>query len=176
MRLTTALSEVADMQRMLEKVASAGAGTGVRGFLLTALTMTLTSWRIRRGDPVGDGVLVALEGHGREDGLVGDGAGGLDTSATVGWFTNVFPVRLGHPERAIDIDTARRDPVAARDLLRAVADGIAAVPNNGLDYGLLRYQRCDPDLVAAPHPQVEFNYVGRLDLGNCHCAIPSMSC
>ncbi|BCQ08563.1 putative peptide synthetase MbtF [Mycobacterium heckeshornense] len=163
LRLTTARSEVADTRLMLAKVASAGAGIGVREFLLAALTMTLTSWRVRRGDPVGNGVLVALEGHGREDQLAGPDAA-VDTSNTVGWFTTVFPVRVRHRGRPLDIDTARRDPAGARDLLRAVADQVAAVPNHGLDYGLLRYQRRDPELVAAPHPQVQLNYVGRLDL------------
>ncbi|HEU4362029.1 MAG TPA: amino acid adenylation domain-containing protein [Mycobacterium sp.] len=166
LQLTTAVNDTGDTQRMLDKLAASGAGTGVREFLLAALTMTLTSWRIRRGDPTGDGVVVALEGHGREDGLVdpGDDAPTVDTSATAGWFTNVFPVRLGHPDRPVDVDTARRDPAAARELLSAVAGRVAAVPNNGLDYGLLRYQVGDPDLVTAGHPQVEFNYVGRLDL------------
>jgi mycobactin peptide synthetase MbtF len=129
--------------------------------------MTLTSWRIRRGDPVGDGLVVALEAHGREDALIdpeGPGAAGVDTSFTAGWFTTVFPVRLAHPERPVDVDTARRDPATARELLHAVADRIAAVPNNGLDYGLLRYRRRDAELVATSPPQVEFNYVGRLDL------------
>jgi mycobactin peptide synthetase MbtF len=163
LRLTTARSEIADTRLMLNKVASAGADIGVREFLLAALTMTLTSWRIRRGDPLGDGVLVALEGHGREDGLL-DSAGAVDTSNTAGWFTDIFPVRLNYPGRPVDVDTAGRDPAAARDLLSTVAERITAVPNNGLDYGLLRYQRRDPDLVAAPHPQVQFNYVGRLDL------------
>ncbi|MDA3638390.1 non-ribosomal peptide synthetase [Mycobacterium xenopi] len=167
LRLTTARSEVADTRLMLDKVASAGAGIGVREFLLTALTMTLTSWRVGRGDPVGNGLVVALEGHGREDELV-DPGGAVDTSNTAGWFTTVFPVRLRHPGQPVDIDTARRDPAAARDLLRAVADQVAAVPNNGLDYGLLRYQRRDPALVAAPHPQVQLNYVGRLDLSPQH--------
>ncbi|MGH3530773.1 MAG: condensation domain-containing protein, partial [Mycobacterium sp.] len=167
LRLTTARSDVADTQLMLDKVGAADADTGVREFLLTALVMTLTSWRIRRGDPTGDGVLVALEGHGREDELVEAGAAGdpaVDTSATAGWFTSVFPVRFGGGERPVDVETARRDPALARELLGGVAEHVAAVPNNGLDYGLLRYLRFDPDLVAAAAPQVEFNYVGRLDL------------
>jgi mycobactin peptide synthetase MbtF len=166
LRSAEVCSEVAETRVMLDKVASAGSDIGVREFLLTALTLTLTSWRIRRGQPAGHGVLVALEGHGREDALVAADdltAVALDTSTTVGWFTNVFPVRLGRAERPVDIETARRDPAAARTLLRAVADHLAAVPNSGLDYGLLRYSRCDPELAAAPHPQVEFNYLGRFD-------------
>ncbi|MDF2823367.1 MAG: amino acid adenylation domain, partial [Mycobacterium sp.] len=130
-----------------------GSGFELRDFLLAALTWTLTSWRAERGDPVDGGALVALEGHGREDTLVGES---VDTSATVGWFTSVFPVRLG-------ADTPVR---ADRDFIRSVADQVAAVPNRGLDYGLLRYHRRDPDLTAAPRPQVEFNYMGRFDLSS----------
>ncbi|MEB3061596.1 non-ribosomal peptide synthetase [[Mycobacterium] zoologicum] len=157
LRTTDALSEVHDTAVMLDKVSAAG--VGVREFLLTALTMTLTAWRARRGQPTDDGVLVALEGHGRED----DQLPGLDSSATVGWFTNVFPVRLGGAA-PVDIESAGRDPAAARALLRAVCDHVGAVPGNGLGYGLLRYVCRDPELAAARQPQVEFNYVGRLDL------------
>lgn len=130
-----------------------GSGIDLRDFLLASLTWALTSWRAARGEPVDAGVLVALEGHGREDTLVGES---VDTSATVGWFTSVFPVRLG----------ADRPVRADRAFLQSVADQVAAVPNRGLDYGLLRHLRCDPDLVAAPVPQVEFNYMGRFDLSS----------
>jgi mycobactin peptide synthetase MbtF len=168
LRVTGLFSEVAATRALLEAVSSAGPDIGVREFLLTVLTLTLTSWRRRRGEPGGDGVLVALEGHGREDAVVGRGepdAKEIDTSLTVGWFTNVFPLRLGVAEHATDVETARRDPEAACRLLRSVSERVSAVPDGGLDYGLLRYQRRDAQLVAAPHPQVEFNYLGRVDLG-----------
>jgi mycobactin peptide synthetase MbtF len=132
----------------------------MRDFLLTALTLTLTSWRIARQQPAHHGALVALEGHGREDGLVG----GADTSATVGWFTSVYPVRLGAGEAAVDVDTVRTNPAAGRTLLRAVTEELASVPNRGLDYGLLRYTRADDAVAGLPDPQVEFNYIGRHDL------------
>lgn len=137
-----------------------GAGIEMRDFLLTALSLTLASWRIERGQPAHHGALVALEGHGREDTLFDD----VDTSATVGWFTSVYPVRLGAGEGAAHVDAVGRDPAAGRALMRAVADQVAAVPNRGLDYGLLRYTRSDVRLAQLPHPQVEFNYVGRHDL------------
>ncbi len=168
LRVSGLFSDVTTTRALLDKVASAGAGIGVREFLLTALTLTLTSWRMRRREPAGQGILVAVEGHGREDALIaGDGPDALpvDTSMTVGWFTNVFPIRLGAAERPVDVEAARRDPASARNLLCTVTDHVAMVPNGGLDYGLLRYQRRDPELAAAPHPQVEFNYLGRLDLG-----------
>ena len=51
--------------------------------LLSALGRALAEWTGR------DGVLVALEGHGREEIL-----DGVDLSRTVGWFTTQFPVAL----------------------------------------------------------------------------------
>ncbi len=163
LRASEACSGVDETRLMLDKLAAAGADTGVREFLLTALTLTLTSWRKSCGEPADGGVLVALEGHGRDDALLTEpGRRDVDTSTTVGWFTNVFPVRLGAGPDAPDLETARREPAVARDLLRTVTNHVAAVPNNGLDYGLLRYHRRDPQLSAARHPQVEFNYLGRL--------------
>ncbi|MDG4667571.1 amino acid adenylation domain-containing protein [Mycobacterium sp. 236(2023)] len=137
-----------------------GAGIEMRDFLLAALTLTLTSWRIERGQKASDGSLIALEGHGREDLLIDH----VDTSATVGWFTSVYPVRLGAGEGAVDVDTIGGNPAAARTLLKTVTEEVGAVPNRGLDYGLLRYVRPDGGLAHLPHPQVEFNYIGRHDL------------
>ncbi|KWX67624.1 non-ribosomal peptide synthetase [Mycobacterium sp. NAZ190054] len=155
---TDILTDTATTRQILDRLD--GAGLEMRDFLLTALTLTLASWRIERGQPAHHGALVALEGHGREDSLFT----GVDTSATVGWFTSVYPVRLGAGEAAIGVDTAGQNPAAARTLLRAVGRQLAEVPDRGLDYGLLRYTRRDEALVALPDPQVEFNYIGRYDL------------
>lgn len=154
------ITEVDQTRALLDKLDAAG--IELRDFLLSALAVTVTSWRVARGEPASSGALVALEGHGREDALLGEA---VDTSATVGWFTSVFPVRLGAGQ-PVDTELARRDPSRARALIRSVAEYVAAVPNRGLDYGLLRYNRRDPDLVAAPQPQVEFNYMGRFDLSS----------
>jgi mycobactin peptide synthetase MbtF len=167
LRTTEAVTEMGDTRVMLDKIASAGAGVTVQDFLLTSLVMALISWRrlLGRGKAPAqpdESVLLHLESHGRGDVSPGS-RGAADTSATVGWFTQIYPIRLG-AGRAVDVDTVRRNPSAARDLLQAVTDSVAAVPNNGLDYGLLRYRRRDPDLLAAPAPQVVFNYMGRLDL------------
>jgi mycobactin peptide synthetase MbtF len=158
LRLTDVVTDAATTATVLRRLD--GAGIEMRDFLLTALTLTLASWRIARQQPAHHGALVALEGHGREDGLVG----GADTSATVGWFTSVYPVRLGAGEATVDVDAVRTNPAAARTLLRAVTEELAGVPNRGLDYGLLRYTRADEAVAALPEPQVEFNYIGRHDL------------
>lgn len=158
LRLTDVVTDPATTRGILRRLDAAG--IEVRHFLLAALTLTLASWRIERGEPAHHGALVALEGHGREDTLIG----GVDTSDTVGWFTSVYPVRLGAGEASADVGTVGSDPAAARTLLRTVTEDLAGVPNRGLDYGLLRYTRADRVLADLPDPQVEFNYIGRHDL------------
>ncbi|MFE3799919.1 amino acid adenylation domain-containing protein [Nocardia tengchongensis] len=155
LRVATAVTPVPVTERML---ASLTRDEGVREFLLTALTVTLASWRRERAQDPAHGALIALEGHGRADDLLG-----TDTSNTLGWFTTVFPVRLG-AGMTVDIERAEQDPAAARALLDAVTEHLSAVPNGGLDYGLLRYTTRVPELATARHPQVEFNYLGRVDL------------
>ncbi|MCV7353265.1 non-ribosomal peptide synthetase [Mycobacterium parmense] len=135
-------------------------GEGVREFLLAATTMAIASWRRERGQDPAAGTLVALEGHGRADAIVD-----TDTTNTVGWFTNAFPVRLGTGATAVDVERAERDSRAARALVDSVVAHLGEVPNDGLDYGLLRYIERTPELQNAAEPQIQFSYLGRLDLG-----------
>jgi mycobactin peptide synthetase MbtF len=158
------ITDVAATRAVLDKLD--GASIEMRDFLLAALTVTLASWRATRGDDITGGALIALEGHGREDTYLGDA---VDTSSTVGWFTSVFPVRLGDVV-PLDLESARQEPALARALIAAVTGRLAAVPNRGLDYGLLRYHGGDGELAAAPQPQVEFNYMGRFDLAAADAA------
>ncbi|MFI5777109.1 amino acid adenylation domain-containing protein [Nocardia sp. NPDC051570] len=132
---------------------------GVREFLLTALAMTLASWRWEREQDHTAGALIALESHGRADAVVG-----ADTSGTVGWFTTVFPIRLGHGAAALTVTGAEEDPRAARALLDSVAVQVGSLPGFGLDFGVLQEMTEVADLVDANEPQVEFNYLGRADL------------
>jgi mycobactin peptide synthetase MbtF len=133
---------------------------GVREFLLAATTMAIASWRLERGQDPAAGMLVALEGHGRADAILD-----TDTTNTVGWFTNAFPVRLGAGAATVDVEQAERDPRAARALVESVVAHLVAIPNDGVDYGLLRYVDRIPDLREAAEPQIQFSYLGRLDLG-----------
>ncbi|WP_280316881.1 non-ribosomal peptide synthetase [Nocardia wallacei] len=137
----------ADTTARVLSVATGNAG--VREILLAALTMTLISWRRERGEDDTTGALIALESHGRADEAVG-----ADSSGTVGWFTSVFPVRLGAGASALDAGT----------LLDSVTAHIGAVPRHGVDFGLLQAVARVPELADAPEPQVEFNYLGRTDL------------
>ncbi|GHJ41202.1 non-ribosomal peptide synthetase [Streptomyces sp. TS71-3] len=120
----------------------------VQDVLLAALARAVSAWREESGAGDGAPVLVDLEGHGREEDLLP----GADLSATLGWFTSVFPVRL--------------DPAAAPGtaLVRQVHDRLAALPGKGIGYGLLRHLNptTAAELAALPAPQIEFNYLGRM--------------
>ncbi|MGQ3075663.1 MAG: amino acid adenylation domain-containing protein, partial [Ferrovibrionaceae bacterium] len=95
---------------------------GVDELLLSALVQA-----------AGHGLLVEVEGHGRED-LFDD----VDLSRTVGWFTTSYPVWL--PDGS---------PIAVKEALRSV-------PTRGLHWGLLKAR----DL---PQADIGFNYLGRFE-------------
>ena len=66
--------------------------------------------------------------------------------------------------RSVDIERAEGDPAAARALLDSVTAHLRAIPHEGLDYGLLRYVDHVPELQRGAEPQIQFGYLGRLDL------------
>ncbi|MEU4837045.1 amino acid adenylation domain-containing protein [Nocardia testacea] len=125
--------------------------------LLTALALALGEWRRRRGMAAG-AELISLEGHGREEQAVP----GADLSATVGWFTTRFPIRL--ELRDIDPEEAFAGGAAAGRAVEQVKEQLRAVPDNGIGYGMLRC--LDPqgntELGSSPEPQISFNYLGRV--------------
>jgi non-ribosomal peptide synthase protein (TIGR01720 family) len=104
--------------------------------LLAAFGRAVADWR---GDD--DGVLVAVEGHGREEAAV---PALVDLSRTVGWFTSIYPV---HVTGAIE----------------DVRDQRAATPDHGLGFGVLRHLDPESGLAALEMPEIEFNYLGRFD-------------
>ncbi len=119
--------------------------TQANDMLLTALVAAFARWTGARA------LLLDLEGHGREE-LFAD----ANLSRTVGWFTNVFPVLLQLDE-----------PFTLEDALKLIKEQLRAIPDHGINYGVLRYMDGAPDLKAAlssvPQPQVSFNYLGRID-------------
>ncbi|MEV7279382.1 amino acid adenylation domain-containing protein [Streptomyces sp. NPDC093111] len=160
----------ADLTAPLLSDVPARLGVGVNAVLLGALSTAAGRWRGRPGsggttggttdgtDGLTDDAtssasahapfLVDVEGHGREE--IADG---IDLSATVGWFTSMFPVRLaGRPD----------DPAAA---VRAVEEQLSGMPDKGLGFGLLRHlhPEAGPALKARPTAQILFNYLGRFD-------------
>ncbi len=123
--------------------------------LLTALALVLT--RRRRS---GDGVLVELEGHGREE-----LAPGVDLTRTVGWLTSLHPVRLDPGVR--DWAGLWAGGPELGTALKRVKEQRQALPDRGLGHGLLRHLDpvAGPVLAALPRPQVAFNYLGRFRSG-----------
>src|SRR6185437_6383779 len=109
----------------------------INDVLLAALALALFQWRRFYTTADDSTITINLEGHGREP-----MDSGLDLSRTVGWFTSVFPVRLDLSDidlRDIDFNEsfASQSPVARA--LKLIKDQLHAIPNRGLNYGLLRY-------------------------------------
>jgi nonribosomal peptide synthetase CepB len=129
---------------------------GVHEVLLAGLAAALAHWHLRRGRDLGAGFLIDVEAHGREP-----LAEGMDLSRTVGWFTNVYPVRL-HPG-GTDLEQVRAGGPAAGQLLKMVKEQARDIPGDGLGYGMLRYLNPATAEVLAPLsvPQIGFNYLGR---------------
>ncbi|QOV35583.1 amino acid adenylation domain-containing protein [Streptomyces ferrugineus] len=130
---------------------------GPDAVLLTALAAAA----LRRRD-AGTGLLVHLEGHGRE-GL----SRPADVSRTVGWFTTQYPVRLDAGD-ALGADFWQPARDAAGEALKQVKEQLRAVPSAGLGWGLLRYLNPDtaPKLATLPVPDLRFNYLGRFSGGD----------
>ncbi|WP_176735225.1 non-ribosomal peptide synthetase [Streptomyces sp. EN27] len=133
---------------------------GVNDVLLTAFALAADGWR-GTGDGAGNGVLIDLEGHGREEALLP----GAELSRTVGWFTHLYPVRLnlGSISRA----EAMAGGSAAGEALKRIKEHLRAVPDNGMGYGLLRHLNpaTRDRLAGYPKPQIGFNYLGRFGGG-----------
>jgi amino acid adenylation domain-containing protein/non-ribosomal peptide synthase protein (TIGR01720 family) len=126
----------------LLKAAPAAYRSQINDLLLTALGRALCRWSGR------ERVLVALEGHGREDMF-----DGIDLSRTVGWFTTLYPVLL--------------DPLGeSGTALKRVKEDLRATPDKGLGFGLLQTHGQDAvraAMQALPRPRIVFNYLGQFD-------------
>ncbi|MEV6347588.1 condensation domain-containing protein, partial [Actinoplanes sp. NPDC051851] len=129
---------------------------GIEDVLLTGLAGAVAEWRRRRGQE-GAGLLVDLEGHGREP--LDDRT---DLSRTVGWFTAGHPVRI--EVAPADLPALRAGGVGAGRAVKRVKEQLRAVPGDGLGHGMLRYLNPETAtaLAARPPAQVGFNYLGRL--------------
>ena len=124
--------------------------------LLAGVALAVAAWRRARG-AAESSVLVNMEGHGREEAVVP----GADLSRTVGWFTTIYPVRVG--VGGIDLDGAFAGGAGAGQAVKAVKEQLRAVPDRGIGYGLLRYLNADTAerLAQLPDGQIGFNYLGR---------------
>ncbi|MEU9692054.1 non-ribosomal peptide synthetase [Amycolatopsis japonica] len=129
-----------DRASVLAEKATSAFHCGIHEVLLATLAGAVTRWR------GGTAVVVDVEGHGREP------LEDMDLSRTLGWFTDVHPLRL---------DTAGADTPG--ELVKQVKENVRAVPDGGLGYGILRYLDAETGklLAALPSPEIGFNYLGR---------------
>ncbi|MEU5883557.1 amino acid adenylation domain-containing protein [Spirillospora sp. NPDC047279] len=127
--------------------------------LLTGLTLAVAQWRKHHGGR-GTGVLLDLEGHGREEVVPG-----VDLARTAGWFTSIHPVRLD--AGTIDWAEVRGGTPTVGTALKKIKEQLREIPDNGIGYGLLRHLNEDAaeELADLPPAQIAFNYLGRVDPG-----------
>jgi len=116
--------------------------------LLVGLVEAVGKWSGARG------VLVEMEGHGREE-IVAE----VDVRRTLGWFTSLYPVWLPV--------TKGTGLERLEEQVRAVREVMGAIPRKGIGYGLLRYLSKNEELrerlKGLPQPEIMFNYLGQWD-------------
>jgi len=119
--------------------------TRIDRVLLAAFVLAYRDWSGR------DGVLIDLEGHGREA-LFED----LDVSRTMGWFTTIHPLYI----------TVAADD-GPREALARVDQALDPVPLRGIGYGLLRQGLAGAEFAEAlsqqPQAEISFNYLGQFN-------------
>ena len=119
-------------------------GTGTKDILLIALGLAIK--KIYGYNQL----LVALEGHGREEILTD-----VDINRTIGCFTSVYPVIL---DFSIENDLSRQ--------VKEVKENLRQCPNKGVGYGILKYltwEENKPGIEFKLNPQLRFNYWGDPD-------------
>ncbi len=129
----------------LLKEIHAAYGTDINDILLSALAISLSNWIEE------EQVLIALEGHGREQ-LFDN----LDVNKTIGWFTSLYPVVLPLNSQNLGMGA----------IIASVKDTLREVPNKGLGYGVLRYLSPDEEIrtaLSTPFENIVFNYLGNFD-------------
>jgi non-ribosomal peptide synthase protein (TIGR01720 family) len=131
-------------------------GTEINDILLTALGLAVQE---QYGH---DRLLIAQEGHGRED-ILKD----VDINRTVGWFTSRYPVVIDfslHSSTSRPMQT-RADDILARQI-KEVKETLRRVPNKGVGYGILKYLTAPENKAEIQFrlkPQINFNYLGQFD-------------
>ncbi len=123
---------------LLMTKANAAYGTKANDLLIAALFMTIKDLTNQTD------ILVSIEGHGREELFEN-----IDISQTVGWFTTIYPVRM-----ILSNDSLRDSIIAVKEKLRNL-------PNNGLDFSLLKYIKKEIDY--SLKDLIRFNFLGSFD-------------
>jgi len=121
-------------------------GMPIQDFLLASLFELMSSW-------IGlNSMMVSTCGHGREV-----DSKQFNLSRTVGWLNTVFPVHLFFPENQ---NIAELNSLA---YLKQIQEQLARVPQDNIDYNILRYYVEHPEILQHATPNLFFNYVGQLD-------------
>ena len=143
-------------ESLVERIPAA-TGVDTSDVLVGTLALALAQWRSARGIDE-TAALLTLEGHGREESVVP----GADLSRTVGWFTSMYPARVD--VRDVDLDAAFAGGPATLDAIRSVKADLAATPDRGIGYGMLRYlnPQAAEQMREWDEPQIVFNYLGRI--------------
>ncbi|MCH6255166.1 condensation domain-containing protein [Puniceicoccaceae bacterium K14] len=126
-------------QALLKKATSKE--NSIRSYLLTALNLGLKEW-LRSST-----FLIGIESHGREE-----IDPNIEANTIVGWLTDYYPF-------VSDLSYSQTDQQALNDIRYQ----FSKIPNNGIDYGLIRNgMYSDPALLShAPQPEITLNYLGR---------------
>ena len=116
--------------------------TKIEDILLTALLQSFYSWTNSKE------LLFDLENYGRVN-LESN----LDLSRTVGWFTNIYPVRL----KLASINKPG-------ETIKSVKEQLRAYQNQAINYGVLKYLNLESreKIQQLPTSQIAFNYLGQL--------------
>ncbi|KJS66547.1 MAG: hypothetical protein JL50_11465 [Peptococcaceae bacterium BICA1-7] len=93
-------------------------------------------------------VLIDFEGHGRHEFNYD-----IDLTRTVGRFTSIYPILF-------NLDVKCHNPV---ERIYSIQKQINRVPNNGFNYGILRYLKNHKFIQNASEPEIAINYLGRID-------------
>lgn len=116
----------------------------VETILLTALALAIYQWTGL------ENIRVNLESHGRDESI-----GDLFLMRTLGWFTSEYPVILNvSPDGDLE------------KTMNHVREALAAVPHNGIGYGLMQYLADIPLNLRSLFNQeagISFNYIGQID-------------
>jgi len=120
-------------------------GSEMQEVLVGGLVESVLEWSGGRG------VKVEMEGHGREEEVVGG-----ELTRSVGWYTLVYPVWM-----------EREAGEWPRRQMQRVAEQMRRVPQGGIGYGILRYLNAGSEIARelsqAEEPEIYFNYLGQFD-------------
>ena len=119
-------------------------GTEINDILLTALGLSFA--KVYGCEKI----LIALEGHGREEILPH-----IDINRTIGWFTTVYPVIL---------DVSYGSDLSHQ--VKVIKESLHQVPNKGIGHGILTYltpEEDKRDIAFKLKPRISFNYLGQFD-------------